>query len=204
MSSLPRPRGEVTERLFAALRKPPHAVDPVTTPVADEDLQLALYCCYELHYRGFEGVDDRWEWEPSLLALRARARAPVRGASCSNRGPPGEPPVPDARSMSLLRELMHADEAPSVSTLHRARSDGRAGPRVHDSPLGLSAQGGRSALVGASASVGQAEGGDGRGAGRRVRQRACRCHPRRAVRSRDGRRRARTRPTAPTSTRSRA
>ena len=36
-----------------------------------EDLQLALYCCYELHYRGFDGVDERWEWEPSLLALRA-------------------------------------------------------------------------------------------------------------------------------------
>jgi len=31
---------------------------------------LALYCCYELHYRGFAGVDDGWEWEPSLLALR--------------------------------------------------------------------------------------------------------------------------------------
>ena len=26
---------------------------------------------YELHYRGFEGVDERWEWEPSLLALRS-------------------------------------------------------------------------------------------------------------------------------------
>lgn len=36
------------------------------------DLQLALYVCYELHYRGFAGVDPHWEWEPGLLELRRR------------------------------------------------------------------------------------------------------------------------------------
>ena len=36
------------------------------------DLQLALYICYELHYRGFAGVDPRWEWNPALLALRGQ------------------------------------------------------------------------------------------------------------------------------------
>lgn len=35
------------------------------------DLQLALYMCYELHYRGFAGVDPTWEWNPALLSLRA-------------------------------------------------------------------------------------------------------------------------------------
>lgn len=35
------------------------------------DLQLALTLCYELHYRGFAGVDPGWEWNPALLALRA-------------------------------------------------------------------------------------------------------------------------------------
>lgn len=35
------------------------------------DLQLALYMCYELHYRGFASVDPSWEWNPSLLGLRA-------------------------------------------------------------------------------------------------------------------------------------
>jgi len=115
MSSLPRPRGEVTERLFAALHKPPHAVDPVTTPVADEDLHLALYCCYELHYRGFEGVDDRWEWEPSLLALRAGLERQFEAELHALVGRPGEPPVPTEVD-ALLRELMLADEAPSVSS----------------------------------------------------------------------------------------
>ncbi|MFI8260822.1 MULTISPECIES: iron-containing redox enzyme family protein [unclassified Streptomyces] len=35
-----------------------------------EDLHLALYVLYELHYRGFEGVDDEREWDPDLLRLR--------------------------------------------------------------------------------------------------------------------------------------
>lgn len=35
------------------------------------DLQLALYMCYELHYRGFASVDPEWEWNPALLGLRA-------------------------------------------------------------------------------------------------------------------------------------
>lgn len=35
------------------------------------DLQLALHVCYELHYRGFAGVDSRWEWNAGLLHLRA-------------------------------------------------------------------------------------------------------------------------------------
>ncbi|MGO4754520.1 iron-containing redox enzyme family protein, partial [Streptomyces sp. 2MCAF27] len=35
-----------------------------------DDLQLGLYLCYELHYQGFAGVDDGWEWNPDLLQLR--------------------------------------------------------------------------------------------------------------------------------------
>jgi hypothetical protein len=36
------------------------------------DLQLALYMCYELHYRSFAGVDPTWEWNPGLLHLRGQ------------------------------------------------------------------------------------------------------------------------------------
>jgi hypothetical protein len=50
---------------------------PLEVPVSEADpygldLQLALYVCYELHYRGFEGVNPRWEWNPGLLHVRAR------------------------------------------------------------------------------------------------------------------------------------
>lgn len=44
----------------------------MTIGADDDDLHLALYCCYELHYQGLAGVDPEWEWEPSLLALRLR------------------------------------------------------------------------------------------------------------------------------------
>lgn len=46
---------------------PPVTVDALS----DDDLQLALYCCYELHYRGLAGVDPEWEWDPALLGFRA-------------------------------------------------------------------------------------------------------------------------------------
>lgn len=36
------------------------------------DMQLALYTCYELHYRGFAGVDPDWEWNAGLLHLRSQ------------------------------------------------------------------------------------------------------------------------------------
>jgi Iron-containing redox enzyme len=73
---LPPPRGPLSERLFAGLRQAPGAeiaAAPILSadPIGDDDLQLALYVCYELHYSEIAGVDDRWEWSPSLLAFRA-------------------------------------------------------------------------------------------------------------------------------------
>jgi hypothetical protein len=43
----------------------------VEDPLGDDDLQLALYLCFELHYRSFPNVDPAWEWNPTLLAVRA-------------------------------------------------------------------------------------------------------------------------------------
>jgi hypothetical protein len=116
MSALPQPRGPVSEALLAALRKPPHALDAVAVGDIDlEDLHLALYCCYELHYRGFAGVDDRWEWTPSLIAFRGALEARFEVELLDLVGAPGEPPEP-AEIDVLLRELMQDDAAPSVST----------------------------------------------------------------------------------------
>ncbi len=71
---LPRPRGPLSEWLFAVLQGRKDLFSPPEVPaescLTDEDGQLALYCCYELHYRGFSAVSDEWEWEPSLLAFR--------------------------------------------------------------------------------------------------------------------------------------
>lgn len=43
---------------------------PVLSTLDVDDFHLALYCCYELHYRGFDGCDPDWEWEPTLLGFR--------------------------------------------------------------------------------------------------------------------------------------
>jgi hypothetical protein len=66
--ALPRPRGPATEALFAYLAGEPSP--PVAAPAGDEDLHLALYACYELHYHSFDGIADRFEWDPSVLSLR--------------------------------------------------------------------------------------------------------------------------------------
>jgi hypothetical protein len=83
---LPPPRGQLSEQLFEALEGPadvgltlPGAVDSVD-PVGDEDLQLALYVAYELHYASVRGVDERWEWAPSLLAFQAALERPLEEA----------------------------------------------------------------------------------------------------------------------------
>jgi hypothetical protein len=38
----------------------------------DEDFQITLWLLYELHYGGFDDVDDRWEWSPACLEVRAK------------------------------------------------------------------------------------------------------------------------------------
>lgn len=59
------------------LSRPAPAGTHFFAPVGDADpygldLQLALYLCYELHYRGFAEVDPAWEWNPGLLQLRSQ------------------------------------------------------------------------------------------------------------------------------------
>lgn len=55
---------------IGAAEKAQRLAGEVEDPLADDDLQLALYICFELHYRGFSGVDPEWEWNPVLLAAR--------------------------------------------------------------------------------------------------------------------------------------
>jgi hypothetical protein len=67
---VPAERGSYTEQLFTSWRLHPYELPQLGSPDDREDATLALYAMYELHYRGFAGVDDRWEWEPTLLRLR--------------------------------------------------------------------------------------------------------------------------------------
>jgi Iron-containing redox enzyme len=70
---LPPPRGSLTERLVAVLpTAETRSLGEVLVADDANDAQLALWMLYELHYRGFDGVDDRLEWDPALLGLRRR------------------------------------------------------------------------------------------------------------------------------------
>jgi hypothetical protein len=85
---LPPPRGPLSERLCEALRGAPGEegtmLSPPTVeipdPIADDDLQLALYLAYELHYTRIVDVEEDWEWAPPLLAFRAALERPFEEA----------------------------------------------------------------------------------------------------------------------------
>jgi hypothetical protein len=86
MMKRPHPRGPLSAAVLDALAMEPDAAGdtlsslrllaPALADASDDilqdgDLQLALFCLYELHYGGLEGADDDWEWNPELLAVRA-------------------------------------------------------------------------------------------------------------------------------------
>ncbi|MFC7810454.1 iron-containing redox enzyme family protein [Streptomyces olivaceus] len=71
---LPTARGPLSAAVGAHLRGsgPLPGPEAVTgAPAYGDDLQLALYQCYELHYRGFAGVRPELEWDPALLGFRS-------------------------------------------------------------------------------------------------------------------------------------
>jgi hypothetical protein len=118
---LPHSRGPLTAVLFHELLERPHRLPPIvlpdtSDPLADEDVQLALYALYELHYRGFEGVDERWEWEPSLLALRSVLEDIFEGGLLTAIGPPDDEVRIAPEDMDVtLRGVADAKDAPSLS-----------------------------------------------------------------------------------------
>jgi len=117
------PISELVARLLSAPAATVGATDPleelapllaeVEDPLGDDDLQLALYLCFELHYRGFEDVDPAWEWEPELLAIRAALERAFLSALEASLAPT-EPVDPSLLAEELFR-LEAADEGVSLS-----------------------------------------------------------------------------------------
>ncbi len=73
-AELPTVRGPITSALFS------HWTDgtpmrPLRSaggdPLIDDDLHLALWACYQLHYGGFRELSDDVEWDTDTLGLRA-------------------------------------------------------------------------------------------------------------------------------------
>jgi hypothetical protein len=95
--------------------RPPHEV---SEPRTDDDLQLALYVAYELHYGGFDGVPDELEWSPAVLTFRAALEAAFER---SLRADVPIEPKPDGRPMvDQLRDAIRASGPPTLQQ-HMAR-----------------------------------------------------------------------------------
>ncbi len=119
--TLPRPRGVLSGNVLAALGGLTDGLPcPDLRDVDEDDFHLALYCCYELHYRGFQGCDDDWEWEPSLLAFRGALESRFE---TELRATLGSPRVDPSSVEDELWKLAGADGRPSLSRyLARAAS----------------------------------------------------------------------------------
>jgi hypothetical protein len=116
--------GPISEQVAGLLAHPASAaeaaaeqvealLEDVTDPLGDDDLQLALYLCYELHYRSFPGVDPEWEWNPGLIAVRNRLERAFLGALEEEIA--GDELVDPTRIGEALFELEAADEGVSLS-----------------------------------------------------------------------------------------
>jgi hypothetical protein len=129
---LPEPRGRLSEAIISAIGRDPQGtpydaltadltstlVDDVATDVVgDGDLQLALWTVYELSYRGFVDVDDRWEWHPALLVPRrrleelfeAQLRAETRKTVARASSAPGE-------FSDRLFAMIEQDDGPALAS----------------------------------------------------------------------------------------
>ena len=134
--NIPEPRGPISTGVLALLAQKP-GPDPaglaalrtviiqrlsVIEDLIDDDVQLALFCLYELHYGGLDGVDDRWEWHPGLIGIlhlleepfEAWLRAEAGAVTASVVRPESVPPGSDATA-ALLFDLAARDSGPSVS-----------------------------------------------------------------------------------------
>src|SRR6185295_18884861 len=113
---LPRSRGPISGAIIDALRRAPGVIrfpslDGIDL-LDDDDAQLALTCCYELHYESFASVDDRWEWAPELLAVRNALELAFERRLVDEVGPAAE--IEAAEVVPTLRDLVQSD-GPSLS-----------------------------------------------------------------------------------------
>lgn len=121
---LPPSRGPLSEQMRVMLLSDPgQRMRPLSSPpcatrasedvLGDEDFQLALTMCYELHYRGFCDVDEAWEWDGQLLDFRATLEQAFLGSLHAAVSPvvlSGPSP------RSVLQQLIETDSSPSLST----------------------------------------------------------------------------------------
>jgi hypothetical protein len=117
--ALPIARGPLSAAVLDRLADHPVGAAPdfaVDDPFGSDDVHLALYLCYELHYRGFMGVDDAKEWDPRLLAIRAALERAFEGAL---RDAIRAEPIDASDVPARLRELAEGEGSAVAAFLGR-------------------------------------------------------------------------------------
>lgn len=123
---LPRPRGPASAFVVDRLTDPAASTTAAQVEITDDaltgdDSHLALYLCYELHYRSFTGVDDETEWDPALLALRRRLEGRFLDALRTELAPT---PWPSASTVAAaLTQLTRQASGRSLSSFMAERGE---------------------------------------------------------------------------------
>jgi hypothetical protein len=121
---LPEPRGPLSESLCrdlatrtslsaTTIERADRVAAGGACALTDEDLQISLAVMYELHYRGFDGVSEDWEWDPALLRVRAALERRHLSALRELTGPLDVTGEPIDRQLTAL---IAADDGPSLSS----------------------------------------------------------------------------------------
>jgi hypothetical protein len=120
--AVPTPRGPLTEALLAHLLgagDAPRAALNGADPRLDDDLQLALFLCYELHYSGIAGVPDDFEWSATILRFREVLEAAFENALRADITV--KPDADDRPMVDQLRDVVRATGGPWLE-MHMART----------------------------------------------------------------------------------
>ncbi|MEW2502783.1 iron-containing redox enzyme family protein [Amycolatopsis sp. NPDC047767] len=123
---LPHPRGPASAAVVTRLGSEPDDAAASAVPAGaggpvchDEDLQLTLWICYELSYRGFDDVDAAWEHAPFVTGMRRQLER--RWVAGLHELVPPTPVRPDAVAQALA-DLVRADEGPPVAKFLQRRA----------------------------------------------------------------------------------
>ncbi len=118
---LPQPRGPVSAAIIAQLGGQSLTWPSLLAPNDDDDLHVALFICYELAYRGWDGVDDRWEWDLGLLEVRANLERRFE-ADLTNLVGPRRHAAANTVPTELKQIVAASDHGPSLSGYLRGRA----------------------------------------------------------------------------------
>ncbi|MEV4604704.1 iron-containing redox enzyme family protein [Amycolatopsis sp. NPDC049253] len=123
---LPSPRGPSSSAVVTRLLTEPDDAAAGAAPTGadvpvwhDEDLQLTLWICYELSYRGFDEVDADWEHAPFVTGLRRQLER--RWVAGLRELVPQAAVRPDAVAQALA-DLVRADDGPPVAKFLQRRA----------------------------------------------------------------------------------